>query len=297
MKESDNKSGLYLVSEDIDLVMAKWTANKGYNLPKPEFFSSLRDDFQWYLRKVFPAVVLDCGREIKAEMRSNIQKIGLPSISLDRVYFEGDFSLDVTRGVDNKLKNIGIMPRPGINTAWQIQEIVESGVKEAVLVDDVLFSGKVAYSIIDMLKDFNIKIPMVCTGVAIQDGITLLEYGGIGVRCSRSYGCRVIDQVCERDFYPGVPYSGRTVRDAENVGVPYIKPFGKPDEWASIPFKWQRGFSELCLINTARLFKEIESESDKMIRIQDLDRKVFGMRNTDQTRFVYALLDAAKRIQ
>ena len=95
----------------------------------------------------------------------------------------------------------------------------------------------------------------------------------------------VSDQVCERDFYPGVPYSGREHFTYDNASFPYVLPFGKPQKWASIPEKEANQFSCICLDNTVALFEEIEKMNDMTICCQSVPRPVFDSPK-DGTSFV-----------
>lgn len=121
----------------------------------------------------------------------------------------------------------------------------------------------------------------------MAEGIHRINQSKRTVRYIRRYE-EVIDEVCERDFYPGVPFSGRLLVNHENVGVPYLLPFGHPGKWASIPDRWQVSFSGFCLQQTIRLFEEIERCSDRMVGCSELGRMVATLPR-DGTRFVEAL--------
>jgi hypothetical protein len=98
----------------------------------------------------------------------------------------------------------------------------------------------------------------------------------------------VVDEVCERDFYPGVLLSGRTLYGSENVGLPYLLPFGDPVNWASIPEEKKYAFSEFCLNQTIKIFEEIELSSGRPVLCRDLERNIFSI-PADGIRFVDAL--------
>ena len=162
-----------------------------------------------------------------------------------------------------------------------------SGVHEVALVDDVIFSGTVLERIINLLSRINIQVPIICAGIGIGEGINRIKATKRQVRCVRTYE-KVIDEVCERDFYPGVPLSGRLLAGGENIGIPYLLPFGNPESWASIPSQQAANFSKFCLRQTISLFDEIERGSDKQVFCRNLGRKVIGLpmdaRYTDALR-------------
>jgi hypothetical protein len=105
----------------------------------------------------------------------------------------------------------------------------------------------------------------------------------------------LIDQVCERDFYAGVPYSGREHAGADNVGFPYFLPFGKPKDWASVPDKHQKIFSRMCIRTSIDLFEELERLNNVEFKCKDLPRFVVGIPK-DDSRFVDHLKQALKKL-
>jgi hypothetical protein len=154
-------------------------------------------------------------------------------------------------------------------------------------VDDVVFTGELIVEVIQRLSSLGIKVSLVCVGVGIAEGIHQINQLNCEVRCVRRYE-EVIDEICERDFYPGIPFSGRLLIGNGNVGVPYLLPFGDPGKWASIPLEWQVPFSEFCIKQTVKLFEEIERCSSKIISCAELGRMVSTLPQ-DKTRFVDAL--------
>jgi hypothetical protein len=167
-----------------------------------------------------------------------------------------------------------------------------SGVREVVIVDDVIFTGALLERIIDLLSRINVCVPLVCAGVGIAEGINRIGTKR-EIRCVRIYK-EVVDEVCERDFWPGVPFSGRLLAGGRNVGVPYILPFGRPFEWASIPLRRERSFSLFCLRQTAELFGEVERVSDRVVFCRDLGREVIGL--PQEERFVDALRQISRLV-
>jgi len=179
----------------------------------------------------------------------------------------------------------GRVGTPGL--LGQFRALKEAGVNEVVLVDDVIFTGDLIKRTGKLLEKMGIKVPIVCAGIGITEGIEQLNGFGKEVSCVREYK-EVIDEICERDFYPGVPMCGRSLQGDENVGVPYILPFGNPGKWASIPSEWQEPLSRFCVGQTIRLFEAIEAKSNKVVQCRDLERKVDSLPR-DETRFVDAL--------
>ncbi|MFA5743109.1 MAG: hypothetical protein WCX77_02965 [Candidatus Paceibacterota bacterium] len=281
----------YVVSEDIGLLLQDWAARNGFTMPSSEFFYRLREAFSVQMRRIFPSFELVSEREISQGLADLVAESGLPAVSLDKVYSKSELNFEITRLVDEKGKSCGWSNRAGTPPIpQQLEALRASGIKEAVLVDDVIFSGDMLEMITDLFLTAGIRVPLICAGIGIAEGIRRINGTRREVRCVRVFD-QVIDEVCERDFYPGTPLSGRLLSGSMNIGVPYIFPFGNPEDWASIPSEHATTFSRFCLGQTILLFDEIERCSGREILCQDLGRKVFslpanGVRYTDVLREV-----------
>lgn len=285
----------YVVSADIYLLMKDWVIKNGFVLPKREFFSQLREKFSNYMREIFPEFEFVSEEEISYGLARLVAESGLPAISLDRVYFTSELNLEIARLVDKDGNDRGLGHRAGTPSLMQqIRKLQTSGVREVVVVDDVVFTGALLESIIELLSRVDIRVPLVCAGIGIAEGINRINGTRRKIHCVRTYG-EVIDEVCERDFYPGVPLSGRLLTGGDNAGVPYLLPFGKPESWASIPSEHVAAFSRFCLHQTISLFDEVERSSGKPILCRDLGRKVVGL-PTDETQYTSALPSALHKI-
>lgn len=278
----------YVVSGDMRLLLQRWAERKKISLPATPFFRALRRDFRLIMNSIFNPFDFVEEDELKEGLTALAQSAQMPTVSLDRVYCRCTLNLDFNRLVDEYGNDLGAGPRPGMpSLAEQLEQIRSANVAEVALIDDVIFTGDIINNLCRQLDKIGIRVPLVLAGIAIADGIDRLGQGGREVRCVRRYDA-VVDEVCERDFYPGVPFSGRTVAGDGNAGMPYILPFGKPGKWASIPEQWQDRLSIFCLEQTIALFREIEICSGKEIAYSDLDRKVAGLADND-IRYVNAL--------
>ena len=281
--------GPYVVSQDIRILVERWAEQRGFLLPAPEFFGQLRADFSSYMRRAFPRFEFVQEEEISSGLKNLIAKSGLPAVSLDEVYCTSELGLQIGRLVDGDGNNYGLGRRSQApRIARQLDKLKASGIKEAVVVDDVVYTGSFLGRIIKLLSKTGIQVPLVCAGIGISEGFSRIA---AEVRCVRTYE-KVIDEVCERDFYPGVPLSGRLLAGSDNVGVPYLLPFGRPESWASIPRVRSAAFSRFCLRQTIELFEEIERCSSRPVPCRDLGRYVAGLPK-DGTRYVEVLRNIA----
>lgn len=280
----------YVVSGDVFLLLSKWAKQKKFILPDATFFNVWRDEFKNFFNKIFVDFIFISEEDLSEKINSLLKKISLPKVSLEEVYSKVDLFLSTNRTVDARGNDLTVVSRWGHKSIdTQVDSLKNLGLDEVVLIDDVIFSGESTSKIIQALLNVGIKVPLVVTGIGIADGIEKIESCGSHVVCGFKFE-EVIDEVCERDFFPGVPLSGRTLvwRNGKNIGIPYILPFGKIGKWASIPMEWQKSFSEFCLQQTIQLFRAIEKSSNKQVCCCDLDRFVFSM-PYDESNFVSQL--------
>jgi hypothetical protein len=267
----------YVVSGDIKNLLQQWGKKNGFVLPDDNFFNELRSDFGLFMTQVFPGFELITEEELTNGLNILVKEDGNYPLSLDMVYYPSNPRVDITRQIDLDGSDKGLSRRAGSPLLLkQFRNFKNSGVKEICLVDDVIFSGEVLVRVIEALNRIGIQTKSVYAGIGIKEGVDLLKNKGYQVKCIRTYD-EVIDEICERDFYPGVPLSGRLIDSQNNIGAPYLLPFGNPGKWASIPEEWQKPVSEFCIGQTIKLFRSIELASNKKISMQDLGRQIKGL--------------------
>ncbi|MCD6429129.1 hypothetical protein J7L09_00350 [bacterium] len=278
----------YVISEDIQILLAEWAREKKFILPPERFFGNLRKEMKEYFSKIFGAENIDMisTEEMRQGMKRLIQQTKLPAVSMDRVYIRTNPAIEVSRIVDESLNDCGIAPRFGTPLLLEQLLRVREKFEKVVLVDDVIFSGKVISEILLSLERIGVKVPVVVAGITIGEGARILKEKTEVEILTVKYYQEVIDEICERDFYPGVPLSGRLLITPDiEIGVPYLLPFGKPHKWASIPRGVEQEFSQFCLEQTIKLWEAIEKISGKPVKCRDLERLPRGLPN-NSSRFV-----------
>lgn len=272
----------YVVSQDVEGLMTKWSEKNGLIVPETGFTKELSQELEGVLADAIDAPIEMVNQEaIKEAMEAFMEASQYPIISLDRAYIDQDSPnvsgfIDVTRMVDEHLEGIGLQPRPGYPSLQeQLEALRTEEISPVTLVDDVIFEGAGALQLAELLKSVNRPVRKIIAGIGIAEGVERLRNADIEVECYRTYD-DVVDEICERDFLPGVPMSGRTLRDAqgEHWSAPYISPFGNPEKWASIPEPKGLIVSKACLALTVRLWSEVERKSGLIIPANRLPRRL-----------------------
>lgn len=210
----------------------------------------------------------------------------IPIVSLDKIYLNEDeenvIFLDCTR-LNGSSK---LVSRNNSNDFSSVDEQVKKiseklkvmGLNQIILVDDVVFSGSVLSSVIELFKNNGISVIGIRSAVATTNSFKRFNNElGLGLKCKYLLGEEVIDQICERDFYFGIPQSGISIlEDGIIYKAPYFRPFGNPVERASIPKEYEDYFSKGCLKRSIWLWNEIERLSDKSFYISDLPEVIFN---------------------
>jgi len=112
----------------------------------------------------------------------------------------------------------------------------------------------------------------------IKEGVEKVRSEGVPVDCVIEYD-EVLDEVCQRDFWGGVPLSGRTVISdkGETWSAPYFRPFGFPEKWASIPPENVEAFSAFCFLKTVELWREVEKVNGALLPVTEVPRSLKGI--------------------
>ena len=267
----------YVVSADIQVLLSKWASDRGFILPNGDFFPELRAEFCVLMRSVFPQFILISEQEVSEGLAEIVAETRHPLLSLERAYFKAPYQLEVSRCVNALNADVGLYARSGTpSLREQLAVLCAAGVKTVSIVDDVIFSGGFLLRILELLKKSGITVATVYTGIAIGSGMDKVRAQGYEIECVRSFP-EVVDEVCERDFFPGVPLCGRTLRGAQNIGIPYIAPFGLMKDWASIAPEHESAVSKRCVELASLLFNEIGRMSERPVLCSDLERGVLGI--------------------
>ncbi len=282
----------YIVSQDIQLLLKQWAGQRNFILPSADFFAASRLRMTEKLEQIFKHVKMLEEEDLQKGAASLIQHSIFPVVSLDRIYVEAEHYLDLTRLsiiADSVFNEIGLQSRHGAPSIDDQVNLLMLDLSEQklpwtiALFDDVIYSGNGILKVIDLLKKVGVTVAEVYVAVGVTKGVDKIRARDIPVKCVYEFD-EVIDEICERDFFPGVPLSGKlidgvrhTYLSLENIG-----------DCASIPEEHQRDFSLFCWQQTAELFAAIEECSGKPVLCRDLGVLIHGI-PTNGTRYVEAI--------
>lgn len=276
----------FVVSEDIDILLKKWAEKNNFRIPEKEFFLELRKEMKQKLLEFFPDVHFIAEEEISAYIRKSTFGKESHVVSLDKVYTsDGFLALEATRMVGENFKDLDNASRSHVSIEEQIETIALHVQQPVILIDDVIYSGNNLVDIIQRMKRAGIEVSSVITGISIGMGAEkiLSEFNHVSIYSTIHYE-KVIDEVCERDFYVGVPFSGRLLGTVVNgvpipndpeTGVPYFRPFAnieKTISWGSIPEERVANWSRFCISQSIKLWEKIESLSGKKVPCSNVER-------------------------
>lgn len=216
--------------------------------------------------------------------------VNIPIVTLDKVFVKPDeeniFFFDCTRINGNS----ELVSRKGDKLDKQLERLASnlSG-KKVILSDDVVFSGSVLRYIIGKLMEKNIEVVGITCSICLEEAYRYfnnnLQYG---IRTNYIMLEDVIDQICERDFYFGIAGSGIMVNTNDGLfKAPYFKPFGNPNERASIPKDCENVFSRGCIERSIALWEEINKLNERSTLIGELPERIIF---TDENEGIVKML-------
>ncbi len=289
----------YVITEDLEFLMKRWSMGVDFIIPEHNFFVSIQEKLLNYLGSIFCDLVLIDYYELSSHLED---MMGLNKdvlfVSIDHVYCEVDNYLEINRVADvSNLKKIGISQRPG---SISLEEQFDSLPKDRpiVIIDDGCFSGDTMFQIVTMMKKRGLNVQKSIVGIMIDRFNNLIVKDQPDFIIDSVYDfINVIDWICERDFFIGVPLSGKTVGYKmgnkiipyyPDVSLLYCRPFGNPNGSASIPIDCMVEYSKFIIGLSCELWEEIERLSGKVVTCNDVPRLPIRIER-DNKRFINVL--------
>lgn len=304
---------LYLISQDVGILLEKWARRKRFKIPEPGYFDALVQDTAADIQTLFDKnrrakVKIIFAKDLVRETKK-LMKIGTKDfiVSLDRAYFDCDYHLELSRAVryeGSKWISLGECPRPGCKPLEeQIADLAnKTKGKQVIIVDDGCWTGGSIKKITQELQRVGVHIKGIVFGIMIDRGKLKIDAPLNSVHVFPEE--KIIDWICERDFVPGTPLGGKTVLreeglDTKNIGAYYLFGMGDYEKWASFKnfsVKQVKWFTRRRLHQATRLFEKIESLSGRSVLMKHIDRIPYGFDDDHALSFVNLLRQKAKEM-
>lgn len=285
---------VYIVTEDVPQLVAHWARQRQLVVPEPAFLRLILGELAGEIQAALHSGGIEANVQVLGygDMRTALAKRlrwyrghGFQVVLFDGVYFPADSGLrySPTRAVlwngDGwQARSYQVAKAGTPSLARQAEAVAESwrsarnGSAGVLVADDGVFEGSSARRFFREL--LRCGVPGQVLG-SVLGGISLERFiehdGADGVRLAidavHAYprtGPEVIDWVCQRDLFAGVPQSGRAIisgpGDAvalQEHGQPLSAPywFGSGSlSWASIPDSAAEVFTRACARLTNRVY-------------------------------------------
>lgn len=212
--------------------------------------------------------------------------------------------LQLTRANIWQESQLVIVPRSGCLDIDSQFGLIKKG--DYVLVDDVIFSGEGAVATVLKGREYDRNIKEVICCVSIGVGKDNLSKIGVQVK-SLYHFKEVIDELCSRDFIPGLPFSGRPYIQnharfpfaqghtspmvGEHKFVPYLLPWGDPSARMSVPKENVVRFSIACI----DLGIEFWLKTAPWIKLSQIPAPIYDL-HVDESEYFVDYLHQCKKI-
>lgn len=280
-----------MISQDVGLLLGSLAKQRNLEHPSGMFLNELRREMAEELQRYFPENDIEFVGEDRLQKGlialAQSHRNNTAVVSLDRVYFHGDpmTTLDTTRMHDpislQASEVLGSRTTEPLSVQFDrvFRTLRSRNIIEVELLDDVVFSSGSISEVINRFGAGGFRVTKILSGITITKAKNAIQslFPNIEVASVLEYG-EVIDEICERDFYLGIPLSGHTIgKDGISLvpeeGAPYFFPCGDAHAWASIPKEHEQGWSSFCIRQSIKLWREVERLSGRVVHCHELPRK------------------------
>ncbi len=290
--------GTYVVTYDVASRIQSFRS-KGFLVPHQNDF--MFDRFHLRLletmRIALPGVVIDAidmsrlRLEIWKQVESRVAGLNrqavlstCPEITGSNHKGEG-LLLNINRLFNKNGQLIGYGPRPGFDLLMnQLDRLAKKiACRSVILIEDGAFTGGTLSFVLKELKNRGIKVTAIIIGFCCNGSRTVLKKAFDGEIVMVHPVVDLVDWIPDHDLIPFIPNCGRVLGERSTRGCmpirtvngfscayPYILPFGKIDEWASLPVGNALDLSRFCLDMSIELFARVTRPDGRKITIGEL---------------------------
>lgn len=288
------KSNVYLITSDLAEMMESYE-RVGLNIPDRGYFQNLQKELTVKMEEcvgghtvriiAFNELINKIAVLLKNILMATPDAVIISTVQNIAAKL-GGHCVQINRIVDCHGSLLGTGSRPSFQSVFNqfsgIKGFVQN--RPVILVEDGSFSGGTTIDMIETCRKLQIKIDHIVAGLlfpAAKKNILNVFPNASAIHAWLEED--FVDWVPDHDFYPFTPNSGRVVGARYNeqlmpvylhnglsLTMPYILPYGRPTEWASINKDKQNEFSVFCLGQTLHLFEELESLNKQAITLEFL---------------------------
>ncbi len=282
--ESD-RHGTYVVTYDVASRLQAFRP-KTLKIPRPDdqLFERFHMGLFLKIQQALPGINIDTiemselRRKIWEQVNARITDLDqqavlstCPEIADSNPKSEG-LLLNINRLFNTDGQLIGHGPRPGFEPLEKQYDDLAKRIagRSVVLIEDGAFSGGTLRSVLHELNSRGITVTAIIIGFCCTRAKFVLGQFFKGELVIVHPIENLLDWIPDHDLIPFIPNCGRVLGVASTHGFmpvrstegfsyayPYILPFGKIEEWASLPIEGARDLSRLCLDTSIELYGRV----------------------------------------
>ena len=283
--EHSTRHGTYVVTYDVASRLQAFRP-KTHTIPRPDdqLFERFHMSLYGKIQQALPGINIDTiemselRRKIWEQVEGRITDLGQQVVLSTCPEFT-DLSpkgegliLNINRLFNTDGKLIGHGPRPGFRPLNKKFDDLAKKIagRSVVLIEDGAFSGGTLRFVLQELNIRGITVTAIIVGFCCTRAKFVLGHVFKGELVIVHPIENLIDWIPDHDLIPFIPNCGRVLGEASSNGFmpvrsvegfsyayPYILPFGKIEEWASLPIEGARDLSRLCLETSIELFSRV----------------------------------------
>lgn len=278
----DIRHGTYVVTYDVASRLQAFRP-KSLTVPRPDdqLFERFHMSLFQKIQQALPDISVDTiemselRRKIWEQVNERITDLGQQAvlstcqeIADSNPKSEG-LLLNINRLFNTDGQLIGHGPRPGFEPLdKQFDDLTKKiAGRSVVLIEDGAFSGGTMRYVLQELNNRGLTVTAMIIGFCCTRAKFVLGHVFKGELVVVHPIENLLDWIPDHDLIPFIPNCGRVLGEAAdhsfmpvrradgfNCAYPYILPFGKIEEWASLPIEGARDLSRLCLETSIELF-------------------------------------------
>ncbi len=282
----EDRHGTYVVTYDVASRLQAFRP-KTLTIPRPDdqLFERFHMGLFQKIQQALPGINIDTiemselRRKIWEQVESRITDLGqqavlstCPEIADSNPKSEG-LLLNINRLFNTDGQLIGHGPRPGFEPLEKQYDDLARRIagRSVVLIEDGAFSGGTLRSVLHELNSRGLTVTTIVIGFCCTRAKSVLGNFFSGELVIVHPIENLLDWIPDHDLIPFIPNCGRVLgeptgdhsfmpvsrSDGFSCAYPYILPFGRIEEWASLPMEGAQELSKLCLDTSIEIYSRV----------------------------------------